>query len=129
MTFSSEALAKKADIEFLKDIRIAICGNLPTACKALRDMGVAKIDKFDDGIDACFRLRRGEEYHLILVYAPQAEGIDADMPYKIRCDDGWKSVPIKLRNEPACDSALIELESAVRTIAKAQSKEVQASSG
>jgi len=51
------------------------------------------------------------------------------MPYKIRCDDGWKSVPIKLLNEPACDSALIELESAVRTIAKAQSKEVQASSG
>jgi len=120
MTFSSESLVKKESIELLKDIRIAICGNLPTACKALRDMGVAKIDKFDDGIDACFRLRRGEEYHLILVYAPQAEGIDADMPYKIRCDDGWKSIPIKLLNEPACDSALIELESAVRTIAKAQ---------
>ena len=83
-------------------------------------MGVTKIDKFDDGIDACFRLRRGEEYHLILVYAPQAEGIDADMPYKIKCDDNWKSVPIKLLSEPACDSALIELESAVRTIAKAQ---------
>ena len=128
MTFSNEALVKKASIELLKDIRIAICGNLPTACKALRDMGIAKIDKFDDGIDACFRLRRGEQYHLILVYAPQAEGIDADMPYKIRCGD-WKSVPIKLLNEPTCDSALIELESAVRLIAKAQSEDVQISSG
>lgn len=127
MTFSNEVLAKKESIELLKNIRIAICGNLPTTCKALRDMGVAKIDKFEDGIDACFRLRRGEKYHLILVYAPQAEGIDADMPYKIRCDDDWKSVPIKLLNEPACDSALIELESAVRTIAKEQCGYMQAS--
>ena len=129
MIFSNEALAKKASIELLKDIRIAICGNLPTACKALRDMGVAKIDKFDDGIDACFRLRCGEEYHLILVYAPQAEGIDADMPYKIRCDDDWKSVPIKLLNEPACDSALIELKSAIRIIAKKQTEDVCNDSG
>ena len=129
MTFSNEALAKKESIELLKDIRVAICGNLPTACKALRDMGVAKIDKFEDGIDACFRLRRGEEYHLILVYAPQAEGIDADMPYKIRCGGDWKSVSIKLLNEPACESALIELESTLRLIAKAQSEGVQISSG
>ena len=129
MTFSSEALAKKASIELLKDIRIAICGNLPTACRALRDMGVAKIDKFDDGIDACFRLRRGEQYHLILVYAPQAEGIDADMPYKIRCGGDWQSVPIKLLNEPACSSALIELESAVRIIAKEQCGYMQSGSG
>ena len=97
--------------------------------KSIIMKGSAKIDKFDDGIDACFKLRRGEEYHLILVYAPQAEGIDADMPYKIRCDDDWKSVPIKLLNEPACDSALIELESTVRLIAKAQSEDVQIKSG
>lgn len=118
MNFSEEALEKKKSIELMKDIRIAICGDLPSACKTLRDMGVSHIDKYDDALDACFKLRSGEEYHLILVYAPQGEGLDADMPYKITCDDEWKKIPVKLLNEPACESALFELESTVRTIAK-----------
>lgn len=129
MTFSGNTTEKKESIELLKNIRIAICGNLPTTCKALRDMGVSRIDKYDDGINACFRLRRGEEYHMILVYAPQGEGLEAEMPYKVRCDGEWKSVPIKLLNEPACNSALVELEAAVRNIAREQLDCLQESSG
>ena len=101
----------------LRSLRIAVCGELPTACRALREMGISQIDKFDDALNVCFKVRNGEKYHLILVYAPQGEGLDTDMPYKIRCDDDWQSVPVKLLNEPACDSALIELKSAVCTIA------------
>jgi len=129
MTFSEDILTKKESIELLKNIRIAICGNLPTTCRALRDMGVSRIDKYDDGINACFKLRRGEKYHMILVYAPQGEGLEAHMPYKIQCDGEWQSVPIKLLNEPACSSALLELESTVRSIAKEQLYCLQENSG
>ena len=66
---------------------------------------------------------------MILVYAPQGEGLEADMPYKVHCDGEWKSVPIKLLNEPACNSALVELEAAVRNIARDQLDCLQKSSG
>jgi len=98
-------------------LQVAVCGNLPTACRVLRDLGVSKIDKYDDAINACFRLRQGEKYHLILVYAPQGEGLVAEMPYKIECDGDWQSVPIKLLNEPPCPSAIIELELALDRLA------------
>lgn len=120
MVLSRNALDKKENIRLLENIRIAVCGSLPTACRALRDIGVSQIDTYEDALSACFKLRCGEKYHLILVYAPQGEGLDADMPYKVRCEGEWQSVPIKLLNEPACESALIELESAVRIIAKEQ---------
>jgi len=81
-------------------------------------MGVSHIDKYDDGINACFKLRRGEQYHIILVYAPHGEGLDATMPYKVYHEDEWKTVPIKLLNEPACSSALMELKATVLSIGK-----------
>ena len=123
MTCISDAMEMKESIELVKNIRVAVCGNLPSACKALRDAGVVHIDKFDDAVSVGFKLRQGEEYHLILVYAPQGEGLDADMPYKVKLKGEWKTVPVKLLNEPACDSALIELQSTVRCIAKKQSEE------
>ena len=101
-----------------RSIRVAICGNLPTAKRTLRDLGVSEIDQYDDAINACFKLRSGEVYHLILVYAPQGEGLVAEMPYKIECEGEWLSVPIKLLNEPPCESALFELELALARIAE-----------
>lgn len=104
----------------LSELRIAICGKLDTACKALRQEGIQHIDEFSDAVELGFELRNGKEYHLVLVYAPQGEGLDTEMPYKIRCDGEWKKVPVKLLNEPACSSALIELKYAVWNIAKNQ---------
>ena len=118
MTFSTDAQAIKKRIELVKNIKVAICGELNHACKSLRDFGVVKIDKYGDAVDLSFALRKGEEYHLVLVYAPQGEGINADMPYKIRCEGEWKSVPIKLLNEPACDAAIVDLTATVYAIAK-----------
>lgn len=103
----------------LRSLRIAVCGELPTACRALREMGISQIDKFDDALNVCFKVRNGEKYYLILVYAPQGEGLNADMPYKIHCENEWQSVPVKLLNGPACSSALVELES-IHTIANTE---------
>ena len=102
----------------MKHLRVAICGELPTACRILREMGISQIDKYDDAIGACFRMRGKEPYHLILVYAPQGEGLVAEMPYKIELEGAWQRVPVKLLNEPPCESAIFELELAVRRIAK-----------
>lgn len=123
MTCISDDMGIKESIELVKGIRVAICGSLPSACKALRDAGVVQIDKYDDAVSVGLKLRQGEEYHLILVYAPQGEGLDAEMPYKVKLKGEWKTVPVKLLNEPACESALIELQSTVRCIAKKQSED------
>lgn len=103
----------------LSEIRVAVCGKLETACQALKQEGITKIDEFTDAVDLGFALRSGKEYHLILVYAPQGEGLDTEMPYKIRCEGEWKKIPVKLLNEPACTSALIELKCAIQNLVKA----------
>lgn len=102
----------------LEKMRIAVCGELPTSCKMLRDMGISRIDRYNDALELALDLRSGTEYHLILVYAPQGEGLDTDFPYKQHLKGEWKSVPVRLLNEPACHSALVELKLAVNTIAK-----------
>ena len=118
MIHKNEILKTKETMNMVKDFKVAVCGNLPAACKTLRDIGVSKIDKYGDGLELSFALRNGAEYHLVLVYAPQGEGIDGNMPYKIVTDDEWQSVPIKLLNEPACSSALIELQTSVLNMAE-----------
>ena len=117
-----EAAARRERARLVKDVRVAVCGDLRTACTKLRDLGVRHIDRYDDAINVCFKLRGGTCYHLMLVYAPQGEGVVAQMPYK--CNDGgeWQSIPIKLLNEPACHSALVELESAVLAIGRGLSE-------
>lgn len=129
MTMNGNSPALKESFELVKNIRIAICGHLPEACRALRDIGVMHIDKYEDAVDLGFRLRNGDVYHLVLVYAPQGEGLNAEMPYKIHCGGEWKSVPIKLLNEPCCNSALIDLVSTVRHIARQESEYLYGNSG
>lgn len=102
----------------MKKIKIAVCGNLATVCTALRKHGISKIDKYNDAVELAFKLRQGEEYHMILVHAPHGEGLtDAEYPYKSE-DGEWKTVPLRLLDEPACHSAILELLTAVNTIAK-----------
>lgn len=118
-----------ADNLRLGDLRVAVCGKLDTACKTLREEGIYKIDKYQDALDLAFNLQKGMEYHLILVYAPQGEGLDTDYPFKSKPENEWKIVPVKLLNEPACHSALVELKSVIRIIAKEQLNYVQDESG
>ena len=59
------------ETQMLRNVRIAVCGNLPTVCEYLTKQGVIHIDKYTDAVE----IRRESDYHLILVYAPQAEGL------------------------------------------------------
>lgn len=91
-------------------VRVAICGALPTAREYLLRCGVVRIDQYHDATE----IPRNAMYHLILVYAPQGEGL-LNTVYN-RSDPDEAAVPIRLLNEPACSSALIELKSTVRRI-------------
>lgn len=92
-------------------VRVAICGALPTAREHLLRCGVVWIDQYHDATE----IPHNALYHLILVYAPQGEGL-LNTVYN-RGNQDAAAVPIRLLNEPACSSALIELKSAVRRIA------------
>jgi len=99
--------------EILKKIRVAVCGELSTACNYLLKNGVVSIDKFSDAAE----IADESDYHLILIYAPQAEGL-LNTSYCRNSGNDCGGIPIRLLNEPACDSALIELKSTIRRIGK-----------
>lgn len=100
--------------ELLRKVRVAVCGNLPDACNYLSRLGVIHIDQYSDAVN----LRCEADYHLILVYAPQGEGLINTM---VLCNggDGGAShaIPMRLLNEPCCHSALLELKLTVQKIA------------
>lgn len=103
----------------LRDMRIAVCGDLPTACRMLRQEGVLQIDSYADSIDLSVRLRRGEKYHLILVHAPYGAGLGStEYSYKTALDSDWETVPVRLMNEPAYPAELSEVKLALQAIAK-----------
>ena len=96
-----------------ENLRVAVCGELPTACDFLLKQGVCSIDYYSDAT----HLSEESAYHLILIYAPNAEGI-LDTVYMQPTMSGEKksTVPIRLLNEPCCHSALLELKSMLRRI-------------
>lgn len=98
------------------EIRVAVCGNLPTACDFLLREGVTRIDVYADAAD----ITEETYYHLILIYAPSAEGLlnTAYAPGTL-FEAGTQTIPIRLLNEPCCHSALMELKSTIRRIATA----------
>ena len=99
-----------------RNVKVAICGELPTAYNYLLRQGVVQIDQYDDATE----LNEETAYHLILIYAPNAEGIlDTVYSRKTVSGKGDANVPIRLLNEPACDSALLELKSMIRRITNA----------
>ena len=98
-------------------IRIAVCGNLSSTCEKLAKEENCHIDNYSDASSLAFNMRDGEAYHLILVYAPEGEGLlDTCYPYKKRTEKEWKEVPVRLLNEPACQSALSELKRVIQKI-------------
>ena len=99
-----------------RNIRVAVCGELPTACNHLLKLGVVNIDQYQDATE----IKDEIIYHLILVYAPQAEGL-LDTHYA-RCgvfEQGKQNIPIRLLGEPCCRSALVELKCTVDDIENA----------
>ena len=100
----------------LKNIKVAVCGNLPTACDYLMRQGVVQIDKYMDATE----LTEETSYHLILIYAPCAEGLlNTAYSRSTVFADSRVSIPIRLLNEPCCHSALLELKSTIRRITEA----------
>lgn len=99
----------------LSSIRVAVCGELPTACDFLLSQGVVQIDQYLSATE----IAEETDYHLILVYAPHAEGL-LNTAYSISpmFETGNRAIPIRLLNEPCCHSALVELKSTLRRIRK-----------
>ena len=103
-----------------REIRVAVCGELPTACDFLLRLGVVQIDKFMDATE----IANETSYHLILIYAPHAEGLlHTQYSRGETFENGRESIPIRLLNEPCCHSALMELKSTVRRIVGKLTKE------
>lgn len=98
----------------MNKVKVAVCGKLPTACDYLLRQGVVQIDQYEDAAE----LSEEAKYHLILIYAPNAEGIlDTVYLRSTKSGENMVTVPIRLLNEPCCHSALLELRSTVRRIA------------
>ena len=96
-----------------RSIKVAVCGELPTACDFLLQNGVVQIDKYLDAAE----ITNETNYQLILVYAPHAEGLlNTHYARSERLAEGAPSIPIRLLNEPCCRSALVELRSTIRRI-------------
>lgn len=99
-----------------RNVKVAICGKLPTTYNFLLKHGVVQIDQYEDAAE----LAEETAYHIILIYAPNAEGIlDTVYSRKTVSGKGDVTIPIRLLNEPACDSALLELRSMIRRITNA----------
>ncbi|MBP3376476.1 MAG: hypothetical protein J6L83_06905 [Clostridia bacterium] len=98
--------------ELLRKIRVAVVGELPTACDYLSKQGIISIDRYSDAVN----ITNESDYHLILIYAPQGEGI---FNTAINPPNGSSPIPLRLLNEPCCHSALLELGMKIRTIARA----------
>jgi len=100
-----------------RNIKVAICGRLPTAYNYLLRHGVVQIDQYEDAVE----LSEETAYHLILIHSPSGEGLlDTVYSRKSASGDNTATVPMRLLNEPACDSALLELKSMIRRIADEQ---------
>lgn len=81
--------------------------------QTITEQGVVQIDKYMDATE----ITDESVYHLILIYAPNAEGL---MNTAYSCctvnGDDKATIPIRLLNEPCCHSALLELKSVMRRI-------------
>ena len=106
------------ETEMLRNVRIAVCGNLPTVCEYLIKQGVIHIDKYTDAVN----IGRESDYHLILVYAPQGEGLVSTYYTTGSKRYGTEQViPVRMLGEPCCHSALLEIKMTVQSLARALS--------
>lgn len=104
----------------LRNIRIAVCGDLTGTCEMLRREGVSQIDLYSDALDLSMELRRGTKYHMVLVYAPHGSGLgNTEYSYKTLLEGEWNSVPVRLMDEPACHAELTEMKVTLRSMALA----------
>ena len=82
----------------MSEMCIAVCGELPTACDHLRQNGIVWREQFLD--------------------ATLGEGlINTSYSYRKHLHENWVSVPVRMLDEPACHSALVELTTTLRNLA------------
>ena len=116
-------MRRTKESEAMRRVRVAVCGNLPTVCAYLKNQGVIHVDKYSDAVN----IRREGDYHLILVYAPQAEGL---LNTFVQSDaEGTRAVPMRLLNEPCCHAILVEIGMMLRRIGKRLSEAEEADDG
>ena len=98
----------------MNKIKVAVCGELPTACEYLLRHGVVLIDQYMYATE----IAEETNYHLILIHAPNAEGLlNTVYTRNMAGGDSSISIPIRLLGEPCCHSALLELKLLLRQIA------------
>ncbi len=102
----------------MSEMCIAVCGELPTACDYLRQNGIVWIEQFMDAAELGLWLR-ASRCDMILIYAPLGEGlINTSYSYRKQLHENWVSVPVRMLDEPACHSALVELTTTLRSLAE-----------
>ena len=106
--------SKDTEMLRMRQVRVAVCGELPTACAHLSRVGVIHMDHYTDAVN----LRGEEHYDLILVHAPAGEGL-LDTYYIF----GEERIPVRLLREPCCHSALLELSMTLAGIARTRRAE------
>ena len=83
-------MLKEQEADRAEEIRVAVCGNLDTACEELRKEGIYLIDNYSDATSLAFQIREGVGYDLILVYAPEGEGLlNTSYPCKKKTEQEW----------------------------------------
>ena len=84
----------------IRDIRIAICGKIPSAITLLQQEGVTNIHEYNHSLEMLGDIQDKKlEFHMVLVYAPLGDSI-IDASYRMNVEEGRKDVPLWLVNEP-----------------------------
>ncbi|MBQ8409468.1 MAG: hypothetical protein IJY39_11470 [Clostridia bacterium] len=91
-----------------RDIKVAICGELPTAYNLLLTNGVVQIERFMDATE----IPNEEKYNMILIYAPHADGL-FNVKYSVL---GNYNIPVLLLSEPCSKAALDHLQTVIEHI-------------
>lgn len=88
-----------------RDIKVAICGELPTAYNLLLTNGIVRIERYMDATE----IPCEEMYDMILIYAPHADGL-FNVKYSVL---GNYNIPVLLLGEPSSKAALNNLQEVI----------------
>lgn len=102
----------------IENIKVAVCGTLPSACRFLGKKGIYQIDRYNDAADIAMNLNfKNFEYDLILVYAPFGDGLIFST-YNYTKDNETVSVPLRMIDDLVYSSTECELNVLIDRIAK-----------
>lgn len=101
-----------------RDIKVAVCGTLPSACEFLRNKGIYNIDRYYDAADIAANISfKNFEYDLILVYAPYGDGLIFST-FNYTKDQETVSIPLRMIDDLKYSSTICELSVLIDKIAE-----------